>query len=106
MTGENGKSITWQWLAGIAVSLVILFVGAMIAETRSEIKESRSVITINSARLTALERGNELQFQAIREWRDEMKAGIEKFEIALDKHERTTANIGRMKQWQDYPANR
>jgi hypothetical protein len=103
--GENGKSPTWQWMAGITVSVIILFAGAMMAETRSEIKESRSIITINSARLTALERGNELQFQAIKEWREEMKAGVEKLTSTLDSHERSTASLMRAKNW-NAPENR
>ena len=96
---ENGKSPTWQWLAGITISLIILISGAMIAETRSDIKDSRAVITINSARLTALEKGNELQFQSIKEWRDELKVSIEKISTTLDKHERTTANMAKVKSW-------
>jgi uncharacterized membrane protein len=106
MSELNGKSPTWQWLAGIAVSLIILLGGVMAADTRQEGRESRSMIVVNSARLTALETAYEIGQKADKEWRDEVRIALKTIAATLDSHERSTRAIGKMKQWQDYPTQR
>ncbi len=38
MTGESSRTPTWQWVAGLAISILLLISAAFLSETRSDIK--------------------------------------------------------------------
>ena len=37
-TNGNGRSVTWMWLAGVAIALLISIAGFTLAETRGDIR--------------------------------------------------------------------
>jgi hypothetical protein len=110
MTDEKANKVTFQWIAGILISIILLIAGVMLTDTRGDIKDTRDIVNVNSGRLTALEVAGQLQFAEIRQWRTEMKESLEKIAIVLDAHERNTREqkeaTVKMKRWQDVPASR
>ena len=87
---EEGKSPTWQWLAGILVGILLLIAGATLNETRGDIRDVKKANADVCDRVTILETANKMQFEAIRAWREDVKTGMREIAERIDKHERTT----------------
>lgn len=85
---------TFKWVAAIAISLLITISGASIYETRGDIKDIKVTNTIQDSRLSAIEASNELQFQAIRQWKVEIREDLKLISSQLAEHERNTKRFG------------
>ena len=104
--GNGSKYPTFQMLLGIAVSIIIIIAGASLTETRSDIRDGKKATAEVCDRVTVLETASRLQFEAIRQWRDETRDALNRIATTLDAHERSTKSGVIMKKWQDYPAGR
>jgi hypothetical protein len=104
--GDSSKTPTWQWLTGVLLSVLLLIAGVSLTETRSDIRDAKKANAEVCDRVTVLETANKIQFESIRQWRDEMKAGMKEIADKLDNHERNTKAMATMKKWQDYPEKR
>ena len=81
-------SPTFQWIAGILITIVLLVAGASLSETRSDVRDLRKENIEVCNRVTAIETANKLQFEEIKAWRQEVKTGMKEIADKLDKHER------------------
>lgn len=98
-TNENGSRFpTFQWIAGILISIVLIIAGASLKETRGDIKDAQKDVAAVCDRVTILETANRLQFEEIRAWRKEVKEGIKEIYDKLDKHEKSTQLV---RKWND-----
>jgi len=96
---ENGSKFpTFQWIAGILISIILIIAGASLSETRSDIRDVRKSTVEVCDRVTILETANKLQFEEIRAWRQEVKSGMREISDKLDKHERSSQLV---KKWND-----
>jgi len=85
---SNSKYPTWQWIAGAAISIIFLISSVSLTETRSDIRDVKKANAEICDRVTILETANKLQFQAIKEWRDEVRVGMSEIKDRLDRSER------------------
>lgn len=78
MEKENGgnKAPNWQWIASGAISLLLFFSSIMLLAALSDIKEGKVVAAKLDLRVTTIEQTIPLQFEAIREWREEIKQSL------------------------------
>lgn len=96
---ENGSRFpTFQWIAAILVTIVLIIAGASLSETRSDIRDVRKSTVEVCDRVTILETANKLQFEEIRAWRNEVKLGMEKISEKIDRHEKSTQLV---RKWND-----
>lgn len=63
---ENGKSVSWRWLAIVAIGLIITVIGAVISDTRNSIGRAEAQI-------------------ATKVDRDQYRCDMERIEKKLDK---------------------
>jgi len=77
MANGDSKTPTWQWIAGIAMSGLMFFSSAMLLAALSDIKEGRMLTAGIDLRLKAMEIAMPLQFEAIKEWRTEIKESLD-----------------------------
>jgi hypothetical protein len=92
---KNDKFPTFQWIAGILITIVLLISSAGLSENRNNVKDLRKEnVEIRKEnveicnRVTAIETANKLQFEEIKAWRQDVKLGIKEISDKLDKHER------------------
>jgi hypothetical protein len=76
MANGDSKTPTWQWIAGIAMSGLMFFSSVMLMTALSDIKEGRKITTEINLRVTSIEKTMPLQFEAIREWREEIRESL------------------------------
>lgn len=76
MANENNKSPTWQWVAGIAISGMILLSNFILFTALSDIRDGKAVDSKMDVRVTSIEDTNKLQFDTIKEWRDEIRLSL------------------------------
>lgn len=74
----NGKTPTWQWIAGIAMSGLMFFSSLLLLTSLSDIKSVKQDNVDIAKKVAVIERGNELQFEAIKEWREEIRLSLER----------------------------
>jgi hypothetical protein len=90
MTNGNG-SLTFKWLVPILITILLAAGGALIADTKSSIKDVKSELalwaTTNQEKIECLEREKLDKDQYYRDLR-EIKNGIEKINDKLDKLKR------------------
>ena len=67
------------------MSGLLFFSGLMLLETRADIKEFRVANAAIGLRVTVIETGIPLQFEVIKEWRQEIKMSLEKITTAQEK---------------------
>jgi hypothetical protein len=84
---EKSTSITYQAAFGILITIILLIAGSSLSETRGDIKEVKKANSDVCDRVTVLETANKIQFEAIRQWRDEVKIGMARIETKLETHE-------------------
>lgn len=72
----NGKTPTWQWIAGITMSGLMFFSSVMLLTALADIKESRVIVAKLDLRVNTIEQTMPLQFEAIKEWREEIKQSL------------------------------
>jgi len=108
----SGKTPTWQWVAGILLTIVLIIATASLSETRSDIRDTRKATSDVCDRVTVLETASRLQFEEMRQWRNEIKTWRDEIRMdmrsvaeQISKHERNTLSAMRVKDWND-PANR
>jgi len=87
---ENKVAITYQVAFGILVTIILIIAGASLSETRGDIKDVKKANAEVCDRITVLETANRIQFEAIRQWREEVKIGMVKIENKIDAHEQRT----------------
>ena len=98
-SNENGsKFATFQWIAAILVTIILIIAGASLSETRSDIRDVRKSTIDACDRITILETANKLQFEEIRAWRQEVRTGMKEIADKIDRHERSTQLV---KKWND-----
>jgi len=86
-SSEKNTSITYQVAFGILITIILIIAGSSLSETRGDINEVKKANAAACDRITILETANKLQFDAIRQWKDEVKAGMIKIENKIDAHE-------------------
>lgn len=75
----NGdKTPTWQYVANGAISLLMIVSSVLLYETRADIKDGRKADALISERVTSIEKTMPLQFDAIKEWREEIRISLER----------------------------
>lgn len=84
----DDKFPTFQWIAGILITIVLLISSAGLSENRNDVKDLRKENVEICNRVTAIETANKLQFEEIKAWRQDVKLGIKEISDKLDKHER------------------
>ena len=84
-TDVNGKTPTWNWVAGIAMSGLMFFSSLLLLTALSDIREGRvedarlkEADAKISERVKSIEDTSKLQFDAIKEWREEIRLSLEK----------------------------
>jgi hypothetical protein len=76
MGNGDSKTPTWQWIAGIAMSGLMFFSSVMLLAALADIKEGKAVDAKMDLRVTTIEQTMPLQFEAIKEWREEIKQSL------------------------------
>ncbi len=89
MTNGNGSgNLTFKWLVGILISIVILVTGIMAADTRQSIKDAQELaktnFAINQKKIECIEKEKLDKDQYYRDLRD-IKATLTKIDEKLDK---------------------
>lgn len=76
MANGDTKTPTWQWIAGIAISALMFLSNIILLTALSDIRESKVVDSKMDVRVTSIEDTNKLQFDTIKEWRDEIRLSL------------------------------
>lgn len=76
MANGDGKAPNWQWIANGAISLLLFFSSLMLITALSDIKEGKVIDTKLDLRVTSMEDTNKMQFDTIKEWRDEIRLSL------------------------------
>ncbi len=86
--GSESGNLTFKWLVGILISIVILVTGIMAADTRQSIKDAQELaktnFTVNQKKIECLEKEKLDKDQYYRDLRD-IKATLTKIDEKLDK---------------------
>jgi biopolymer transport protein ExbB/TolQ len=94
---DNKVAITYQVAFGILITIILIIAGSSLNETRGDINEVKKANAAACDRITILETASKMQFEAIRQWKDEVKAGMIKIENKIDAHEQK-AQVSRAKR--------
>jgi len=78
MANGDSKTPTWQWVASLAISGLLFFSSVMLLAALADIKEGRAVDAKLDLRITTIENTMPLQFDAIKEWREEIRLSLER----------------------------
>ncbi len=78
------KVPSWQWIAGIAMTGLMFFSSVLLLAALSDIKEGRATSAKLDLRVTTIEQIMPLQFNAISEWRNEMKIDLQGMKTSLN----------------------
>jgi hypothetical protein len=97
MTNSDSKVPTWQWVAGIAITILMIVAGASLSETRNDVRAHQKDI----AALYVVQAKSDEKFNNIIEGIAELKVGQKAVVQALDAHEKATASQLRVKSWND-----
>jgi len=97
--GDASRFPTFQWVAGILVTIILIIAGSSLSETRSDVRANQKEISQACDRITK----QEAQFSYIVEGLGELKRGQERLVEELRTHEKNSVT---MKRWQDIPASR
>lgn len=87
MANGESKTPTWQWIAGIAISILIFLSNVILLTALADIRDGKELDSKMDVRVTSMERTNELQFEAIKEWREEIRSSL----AQIASHQRTNA---------------
>jgi hypothetical protein len=91
---EKEERPTFKWVACLAVGLLITIASASLVETRGDIKDIKITNTIQDSRLSAIEASGEVQFNAIKQWKIEIREDLRTISVQLADHERNTRKFG------------
>ena len=91
--GDN-KSPTWQWVAGISMSGLMFISSVMLLSALADIKDGKLVDSKMDLRVTTIEKTIPLQFEAIKEWREEIKQSL----TQIMSHQRYNAERSAVRQ--------
>jgi hypothetical protein len=91
---EKEEHPSFKWVACIAVALLITIASTSLVETRGDIRDIKITNTLQDSRLASLEATNEIQFNAIKQWKVELREDLRLISGKLDQHEQTTRKYG------------
>jgi low affinity Fe/Cu permease len=99
ITSEN-KTPTWQWVAITSISIMLFLAAVLLNETRADIQKSREMTSALSERVSVIETGMPLQFEAIKEWRSEINTNLEQLKaVQMDTNKMLTKSAQTYKEW-------
>lgn len=76
MANSESKTPTWQWVAGIAISGLIFLSNLILFTALSDIRDGKELDSKMDVRVSSIEDTNKLQFETIKEWRDEIRLSL------------------------------
>lgn len=76
MANGDSKTPTWQWVAGISMSGLMFISSVMLLSALADIKDGKLTDSKMDVRVTTIEKTMPLQFDAIKEWREEIKQSL------------------------------
>lgn len=76
MANGDTKTPTWQWVAGLAISGLLLLSNFILFTALTDIRDGKTVDAKIDVRVTSIEDTNKLQFDTIKEWRDEIRLSL------------------------------
>lgn len=86
MAPDNAdKTPTWKWIASGALSILFVFLTVSVADLRSDVKENMKATTDVATRMTVLETTTQMQIEATKEFRDEIKGHLGRISGQQDK---------------------
>lgn len=77
MANGDNKTPTWQYVAGVLMSFLMLVTSFLSYEIWSDVKEGRKIDAALDLRITSIEKTTPLQFDGIKEWMEEIRHNIE-----------------------------
>ena len=98
-TSEN-KTPTWQWVAITSISIMLFLAAILLNETRADIQKSREMTAALSERVSKIETGMPLQFDAIKQWRSEINTNLEQLKaVQMETNRMLAKSAMTLKEW-------